>query len=210
MEFASEMVVKAALNGLSMTEVPVTLYPDGRNRPPHLRSWRDGWRHLRFLLLFSPAWLFLYPGTLFLALGAVAQGLLLPGPKVILGISFDVHSMLFSAAAVIVGTQLVTFAVFAKVFIEEKGLQPPSKVVHWLRRHLRLEMMLLVGAVLVLAGLGASGFSLLVWGRYLFGPFDPAVGMRIVIPALTLSVVGAQVMLAGLFLSILELRTRDR
>lgn len=209
MEFASEMVVKAALQKLKVTQVPVTLYPDGRDRPPHLRSWRDGWRHLRFLLLFSPAWLFLYPGALMLVLGAVIQAMLLRGPISMFGASFDIHTMLFSAASVIIGAQLVTFATFSKVFLEERGLHPETPLVVWIRRYLKLETALVAGLGLVLSGLLVSALAVFIWERTRFGALDPTVGMRVVIPALTLTVVGAQVMLAGMFLSVLGLRTRE-
>ena len=121
MEFASELVVKATLFNLRIAEVPVTLSPDGRSRPPHLRSWRDGWRHLRFLLLYSPRWLFLYPGGLLMAIGLVTGAWLLPGPRTIGNITFDVHSLLYSAAAIFIGFQSIAFAVFARFSRSRKG-----------------------------------------------------------------------------------------
>jgi hypothetical protein len=110
MEFASEMVVKATLFKMRITEVPTTLSPDGRSRPPHLRTWRDGWRHLRFLFLYSPRWLFLYPGIALCALGIVVSALLLPGPRMIGRVGFDVHTLLFAAMAILIGFQSVVFA----------------------------------------------------------------------------------------------------
>src|SRR6185503_19182704 len=124
MEFASETVVKASLHGLRIAEVPTTLSVDGRNRPPHLRSWRDGWRHLRFLLLYSPRWLFLYPGLLLMLVGAVVSGWLLVGPRVVDGITLDVHTFLYAAMAIVIGYQTVIFAIFTKVFAITEGLLP--------------------------------------------------------------------------------------
>src|SRR5207302_8707883 len=116
MEFASEMVIKASLKGMRIIEVPVVLHPDGRSRPPRLRTWRDGWRHLRFMLLFSPRWLFLYPGLLLMMVGSVLELWLLPSAKTVGGITFDVHTMLYGAAFVLLGFQSVAFATFTKIF----------------------------------------------------------------------------------------------
>src|SRR5262249_6763249 len=124
MEFASEMVVKAGLFGLSIAEIPVTLRPDGRSRPPHLRTWRDGWRHLRFLLLYSPRWLYLAPGLFLAALGTALILWLMPGPKTLFGATLDVHAMLGAAAMVLAGAQAIFFGVFAKVFGVTEGLLP--------------------------------------------------------------------------------------
>src|SRR5262249_46731876 len=124
MEFASEMVVKASIFDLSVAEVPTTLSPDGRSRPPHLRRWRDGWRHLRFLLLFSPKWLFLYPGFALFVAGLMAMAWLLPGPRTIKGVSFDVHSLLYASLAVTTGFQLMQFWIFAKVYRTREGVAP--------------------------------------------------------------------------------------
>src|SRR5207249_154257 len=116
MEFASEMVVKATLHKLHIAEVPTTLSPDGRSRPPHLRTWRDGWRHLRFMLLFSPRWLFLYPGLILFAVGAVLSLVLLPGPVVVAGVRLDIHTLLVAGFLALLGYQLVLFALFTKFF----------------------------------------------------------------------------------------------
>ena len=127
MEFASEMVVKATLQRLKIAEVPTTLSPDGRTRPPHLRSWRDGWRHLRFLLLFSPRWLFLYPGAALMILGLVSMAWLLPGPRQVGGLTFDVHTLAYSAAAIVCGFQAVAFAVFTKIYGINAKLLPEAE-----------------------------------------------------------------------------------
>src|SRR5579859_2867664 len=124
MEFASEMVVKATLMRMKVSEVPTTLNPDGRNRPPHLRTWRDGWRHLRFLLMYSPRWLFLYPGILLMLVGLAGCFLLLPGRRVFHGVGLDVHTLLYAFVAILLGFQLISFAMFTKVFAITEGLLP--------------------------------------------------------------------------------------
>src|ERR1044072_3841788 len=156
MEFASETVVKASLHGLRITEVPTTLSMDGRSRPPHLRSWRDGWRHLRFLLLYSPRWLFLYPGLLLMLIGTAVSGWLLVGPRVVDGITLDVHTFLYAAMALIIGYQTVIFAVFTKVFAITEGLLPEDPRLTALFRYIKLETGILAGVLLLLAGIGLS------------------------------------------------------
>ena len=208
MEFASEMVVKATLHGLSVTEVPTTLSPDGRSRPPHLRSWRDGWRHLRFLLLYSPRWLFFYPG-LALMVGGFLVGLwLLPGGRTIGRVGLDVQTLLYAAMAVVIGFQAVVFAIFSKVFATSEGLLPPDP--RWGRafRYVTLETGLLVGAILVVFGLVGSAFGFFRWGAEDFGPLDASDSLRIVIPSLTALVLGFQVILSAFFLSLLGLRRK--
>src|ERR1019366_10470343 len=138
MEFASEMVVKATLFKMRITEVPTTLSPDGRNRPPHLRSWHDGWRHLRFLLLHSPRWLFLYPGLILMILGTVAA-LLLPGPRTIGSVRFDVDTLLYAAMSVLIGFQSVVFALLTNVFAISEGLLPEKPDLNRLFRYITLE-----------------------------------------------------------------------
>lgn len=210
MEFASEMVVKASLRGLRISEVPTTLQPDGRDRPPHLRSWRDGWRHLRFLLLFSPRWLFLYPGLALFVAGIAGQAWLLPAARPFGPVVLDVHTMLYAAGATICGLQLLTFALFAKVFAVEHGILPDNRFLLSLRRWMSLEIGLLIGLLLMAGGLGISVHSVLTWESARFGALDPRVGMRIVIPALTLFMVGVQVLFASMFLGVLGLRTHGR
>jgi len=205
MEFASELVVKATLFNLRISEVPVTLSPDGRSRPPHLRSWRDGWRHLRFLLLYSPRWLFLYPGIVLMAIGLAAGAWLLPGPQMIGNVTFDVHSLLYAAAAIFIGFQSVTFAVFAKIFAISEGLVPSNRELERLFTVVDLEKGLVVGAVLTVIGLIASAYALNDWGARLFGPLDVGRTFRIVIPAVLALVLGCQVTLSSFFLSILGL-----
>jgi glycosyltransferase involved in cell wall biosynthesis len=205
MEFASELVVKATLFRLRISEVPVTLSPDGRSRPPHLRSWRDGWRHLRFLLLYSPRWLFFYPGMLLIAIGLATGAWLLPGPRKVGAVTFDVHSLLYSAAAVFLGFQSVIFALFAKVFATSEGLIPEDRQLEKLFKFINLERGLIAGVALLALGLGASIYALNDWGARFFGPLDSSRTFRIVIPAVLALILGFQTTLSSFFLSILGL-----
>jgi hypothetical protein len=208
MEFASEMVVKAALHGLVVGEVPTTLSRDGRDTPPKLRTWRDGWRHLRFLLLFSPRWLFLYPGLALMTLGTAVTAWLLPGTRRLGGVELDVHTMLYAATAVVVGFQAVAFALFTKVFAASEGLLPPDRRLDRLTRLPTLELGLLAGAVLLLGGVAGSLYAVELWGSGNFGRLDPVRMLRLVIPAVTAVTLGAETMLASFFLSVLRLRRR--
>ena len=208
MEFASEMVVKATLLKFAMAEVPTTLWPDGRKRAPHLRTWRDGWRHLRFLLLYSPRWLFLYPGMLLMLVGIVLECWLLPSAKTVGRVTFDVHTMLYGAAFVLLGFQAVAFAIFTKRFAVLAGLFPPDPALEKIFRYVSLEVGLLVGTVLMFVGLGLSVFAVTLWGTKHFGMLDYSQTMRLVIPAALLLIVGAQTVFSSFFLSVLELRRR--
>ena len=205
MEFASETVVKASLHGLRTTEVPTTLSVDGRNRRPHLRTWRDGWRHLRFLLLYSPRWLFLYPGLLLMLMGAVVSGWLLVGPRVVDGITLDVHTFLYAAMAIVIGYQTVIFAIFTKVFAITEGLLPEDPRLKTLFLYIKLETGILAGALLLGAGIALSIYALSFWSSRSFGPLDPSQTLRLVIPAVTLIALGLQTVLSSFFLSILGL-----
>ena len=208
MEFASEMVVKATLQGLRVTEVPTTLAPDGRNRPPHLRTWQDGWRYLRFLLLYSPRWLFLYPGMLLMS-GGLAVGLwLLQGPQMIGRVTFDVHTLLFAAMALDVGFQAVAFAVLAKVFAISEGLLPEDPRLNKLFRWITLETGLVSGGSLLLLGFALSVYALGIWGARSFGPLEYEKTLRLVIPAVTTLMLGIEVIFSSFFLSLLGLRRR--
>ena len=200
MEFASEMVVKASLNKLAIAEVPIILYPDGRSRPPHLRSWRDGWRHLRFLLLFSPRWLFLYPGILLMVLGLVSTIWLLS--------SIKVHSLIYSTTAIIIGFQTVAFSMFTQAFAMSEGLLPDDYRLKRLLRYLSLEKGLIIGSLLVLLGIGGSGYALKLWESSAFGYLNPEQTMRIVIPSVTCLALGCQVIFSSFFLSVLSLKRR--
>jgi glycosyltransferase involved in cell wall biosynthesis len=209
MEFASEMVVKATLLQMKVSEVPTTLNPDGRDRAPHLRTWRDGWRHLRFLLMYSPRWLFLYPGIFLMAVGLAACALLLPGRFVFRGVGFDVHTLLYAFVAVLLGFQLVAFATFTKVFAITEGLLPEDPRMQKWFRWITLETGLIVGSVLVILGLGGSVFAVSGWARQSFGALDTERTLRIVMPAVFALTVGVQVIFSSFFLSILGLRRRQ-
>jgi hypothetical protein len=209
MEFASELVVKAALAGWRIAEVPTVLHPDGRGRPPHLRRWRDGWRHLRFLLLFSPRWLFLYPGVLLLALGATLTAVLYFTPLRVLGAGLDIHSMLYASAAALLGMQLCLFALFARVSAQNAGLLPRQPALDRLLSTLTLERGLMVGLAVLVAGLVWSGVAVWEWRAAGFGPLDPRVVMRDTIPATALLVGGMELMLASFLLSVLRLKANN-
>jgi glycosyltransferase involved in cell wall biosynthesis len=209
MEFASEMVVKATLHNLKITEVPTTLYPDGRSRPPHLRSWRDGWRHLRFLLLFSPRWLFLYPGALLMLIGLATGLWLLPGPRLIGSVTLDVHTLLYSATAVFIGFQAVLFAVFTKIFAINAGLLPADPRLNALFHIFTLEKGLFVGGALTALGLIASAYTLSDWSTRSFGPLEVMWTLRIIIPAVLALILGCQVILSSFFLSVLGMRRKS-
>jgi hypothetical protein len=205
MEFASEMVVKAVIHGLRIAEVPSVLRPDGRERAPHLRSWRDGWRHLRFMLLFSPRWLFLYPGLCLMLMGLLVMAWLLPGPRRVGGVTFDVHTMLYGMAAVLVGFQGVLFAVLSKVFAMTTGLVPQTPAWQRAFRWLTLETGLSAGAALFFGGLASSCLALGIWGSRSFGPLDPVETLRLVIPSAGAIALGCEILLASFFLSLLGL-----
>ncbi len=173
MELASEMVIKAVLFGLRVEEVPTVLRRDGRDRPPHLRPWRDGWRHLRFMLLFSPRWLFWYPGILLMAAGLISGALLMQGPLPLGRITLDVHTLLFAAVAVLIGFQAASFAVLSKFFGIRAGLRrPESRFENWFR-HVTLESGLICGGLLVAAGLFISAGAVWSWGGRGFGQLQP-------------------------------------
>ena len=203
MEFASEMVVKAALAGWRIAEVPTALHPDGRGRPPHLRSWRDGWRHLRFLLLFSPRWLFLYPGLALLALGSLLTVALYIAPLRVGGAGLDIHSMLYASAGALLGMQLCLFALFARVSAQNAGLLPRHPGLERLLGALTLERGLLIGLAAVLCGVAWSAAAFWHWRETGFGALDPRVVMRDTIPATALMIGGMELMLASFLLSLL-------
>jgi glycosyltransferase involved in cell wall biosynthesis len=208
MEFASEMVVKATLLGLRVSEVPTTLSPDGRSRAPHLRSWRDGWRHLRFLLLYSPRWLFLYPGVALMAVGLAVGLALIPGPVNLFGVTFDVNTLLYASAALVIGFQSLVFAVFTRIYAEQEGLMPPSPTLNRLFAYVTLETGLLAGALLIAGGFGFSIWALGAWGARSFGVLDPQETLRLVVPGATALILGFQTVLSSFFLSVLGMSRR--
>ena len=206
MEFASEMVVKATLQRLRITEVPTTLSVDGRTREPHMRRWRDGWRNLRFLLAFSPRWLFFYPGVILLVVGLASMVWLLPGPRRIGTVGLDVNTLLYSGAAIICGSQAIVFAVFSKIFAINSGLLPEDERVRRLVNAPSLELGILSGLVLIVCGLLASAYAVGLWGSASFGPLDTRISLRVVIPAVTALILGVQIVMSSFFMSVLGLR----
>lgn len=209
MEFATEMVIKGSKFGSRMTEIPITLHPDARGRAPHLRTWRDGWRHLRFYLMYSPRWLFLIPGALLMLAGAGVYWLASPaGGRVLNGVRFDVHTLLFASLAIICGYQAVLFAVMTKTFAIRERLMPEDARLTRMYRWFNLETGLLAGAVGFIAGVALLGSAIRQWWSGGFGPLDYSHTMRVVIPGMTLTVLGFQTVLSSFFLSILGMRNR--
>lgn len=206
MEFASEMVVKATLAGLRIAEVPTTLVPDGRSRPPHLRSWRDGWRHLRFLLMMSPRWLLLYPGLGLLLVGLVAQAAILRGPIVVSGVGFDIHTMLYAAGAAVLGLQLIIFSVLARAVGCVKGVLPITPGIERLWQCLTLERGIVTGIAVGLCGFALAVRSVDLWLDAHLGALDPTEMMRYAIPSVTLMIAGAEIVFASFVLSFIEPR----
>jgi hypothetical protein len=206
MEFASEMVVKASLASLQITEVPTTLSPDGRQRAPHLRPWRDGWRHLRFMLLRSPQWLFLYPGLLLVALGLVGSTALTRGPIQVPGIfTLDINGLLYCSIATIVGVQITFFGLFAVALGRKMQLRIAKGLQERLLRAASHEIAIATGACLVLGGLGGAIYAVLQWGHSSFGALVPSDMMRITIPSVTALAIGTQILFGGFMLGFIEI-----
>jgi glycosyltransferase involved in cell wall biosynthesis len=206
MEFASEMVVKAAMRGLKTAEVPIVLHPDGRGRPPHLRPWRDGWRHLKFLLMHSPRWLYLYPG-LVMAIGGLGGMILLAvlGSIRIFGIELQVHSMLAAGIIGLLGMQTLSFAVLARELAQRRGFLPPSPMLERFWRQASLERAALAGTILLIGGLIGLVVATIHWAAIGFGNLDLAETMRAVVPSLIAMGVGLQLVLSAFLAGILEL-----
>jgi hypothetical protein len=203
MEFASERGVKASLMGLRIDEVPTTLQKDGRSRAPHLRTWRDGWRHLRFLLLYSPRWLFLYPGMIAALVGFAATVWLFPGERTLGALRFNVDTLTYAVGLMLMGVHICVFAVCAKVFGISEGLLPPDKrFARWFR-YLNLETGLIVGVLLLLAGLGSLGYAVDLWHRAGFGSLDATRMLRITLPSAAMLMMGVEAVFASFFLSLM-------
>jgi hypothetical protein len=201
MEFASEMVVKATIQRLTIAEVPTTLSPDGRSRPPHLRSWRDGWRHLRFLLLFSPRWLFFYPGSCLFMVGLAAMVGLLPQPRSVGSVTFDIHTLF----------QCMLFWLFVRIYGAREGIVPSDPRLRSIVSVCTLEAGLICAAVMLLAGLGLGIHAVSFWNAESFGALSATQAMRFVIPSGTLILLGFQTASSAFFISVLEIRsTRNR
>lgn len=210
MEFASEMVIKATLKSLRIAEVPITLHPDGRSRPPHLKPWRDGWRHLRFMLIFSPRWLFLVPGLVLAALGGVSGTILSLTPVRLGSVELNTGTLAVSCMSVVIGAQLVAFAFFTKVFAVAEGLLPQNPRFSRLFKLFSLEKGIALGGVTLLFGMGRLLYALWLWREVGYGILPYADNMRRLIPAATLIVLGIQIIFSSFFMSVLGLKTATR
>ena len=206
MEFASEMVVKASLYGLKVFEVPTILYPDGRSRAPHLNTLSDGWRHLRFLLLYSPRWLFLYPGIIAVVVGVAAYIWISPGPRIVGTISLDINTLLYAALLILIGVQAILFAILTKTFGIREGFLPPDPQLDRLIKFASLETGALTGLLLIAGGGLSSVVALYNWESRSFGPLDPSISIRLVIPGVILIAIGFQIILSSFFLGILSMQ----
>ncbi len=207
MEFASEMIVKATLARWRIAEVPTTLSPAGRSRAPHLRTWRDGWRHLRFLLMMTPRWLMLYPGAALIAMGTAAEVAILRGTIVIDGVGFDIHSMLYAASATVLGLQLVLFSLLARTVGVLKSVLPMSPALARFLRVFTLERGILLGLSLGTVGLALAVYSVVSWAHARLGALDPTEMMRVAIPSVTLMLAGAEIFFASFLLGFIDLRS---
>ncbi len=204
MEFASEMVVRAALERLKVAEVPTTLSPDGRSRPPHLRTWRDGWRHLRFLLTFSPRWLFLYPGAILSLAGLALVALLFRGPVGVGGVGFETKSFMAGCLCLLVGVQSLTFALMVRRYASRQGYLPRhSRYADFLDR-VTLERLALGALALFIAGCGGVAWCFLAWWGAFFGPFDSPPATRLMVLSITLIAAAVQVFLTAFLVAVME------
>lgn len=207
MEYASEMVVQATLHKLKICEVPTTLKKDGRDRPPHLRSWSDGWRHLTFLLMHSPNWLFLYPGLLSFVIGLLISAKIVINPIIVNNICFDVNTLVYSAVATIVGFQLILFYVLTKKYATLTKFIPITKIDKYLIKF-TMNRGIFIGAILFLIGLIGSIVAICIWSNAGFGNLESSKMLRLTIPMLILFVCGIQLMFSSFFLGILEIKIR--
>lgn len=211
MEFASEMVIKATFKSLRITEVPITLHKDGRSRPPHLKPWRDGWRHLRFMLIYSPRWLFLVPGLVLALAGLLVVGALAFAGHIMVGrVVFDVGTMAVASMAIIVGFQLTAFAFFTKVFAIAEGLLPDDQKFTQVFKVFTLEKGIVFGLLVLAGGLALLGAALWAWRQAHYGALDYGENLRRLIPAVTLIVIGVQTVFSSFFMSVLGLKTATR
>ena len=208
MEFATEMIIKASLFGQRVTEVPITLHPDGRtSHAPHLKTFRDGWRTLRFFLMYSPRWLFVVPGVVLILLGVIGYCIVIPGARVG-GVAFDAHTLLVASLATLCGYQSILFAIFTKTFAINEGLMPEDQHFNRLFQILNLERGLVLSAAAIIAGLVLLGIAVNQWRLVNFGILDYAATMRLVVPGITLTALGFQTVFSSFFVSILGMRRK--
>lgn len=210
MEFASEMVVKSTVAGLRVDQVPITLRPDRRTRAPHLRSWRDGWRHLRFMLLYSPKWLFFVPGLFLFTAGTLGFLVLMHGPVRIGAVTFDTNTLLICSATILIGFQILFFAVYTKTFAVQTGLLRPDPRIMWLLNSQPVEWGVGIGIILALLGMGYIIYSVLQWQEVGFGSLSYSYSLRIVIPGVTAVALGVQCIFSGFALAVLGLERNTR
>lgn len=203
MEYASEMVVQATLHKYKMAEVPTTLKKDGRTRPPHLRSWSDGWRHLSFLLIHSPNWLYFYPGIILFVFGTIATIALSITPISIGSVTFDINTLLYTGMCVIVGLQLIMFSLFVRTYARNTGFIPVGKTNRVLERF-TMNLGVLIGAVLTLVGLILSIVAVNIWSVASFDTLEPQNVMRVTIPSLVLIVCGIEILFSSFFIGVLN------
>lgn len=208
MEFASEMIVKASLFNLRICEVPTTLSVAGRTRAPHLRTWSDGWRHLRFLLIYSPRWLFLYPGMIMLLVGLLSGAFIIRGPVQIFNIYFDTNTLLYAGAAAIVGFQLIVFGIFTRRYAIQSGLMPERRTFVTIEKWLTLERGIITGVFFTLSGFAGSAYSLYLWDQVDFGSLEYSSILRVVIPSVICIILGLQIIFSSFFLSVLTLNRK--
>ncbi|OLE32424.1 MAG: hypothetical protein AUI36_29055 [Cyanobacteria bacterium 13_1_40CM_2_61_4] len=210
MEFALEMVVKAQMHGLRITEVPITLSPDGRGRPPHLRWNRDGWRSLRFYLLMSPRWFFAIPGLTLLVCGMLVSIVLLPGPISVMSITFDYHTLMYSTSAIVLGYQSVLLFIFAKLMATESGLHPATTKSWFLEQRRTLERCIVIAITLAAVGVVLGIIATRQWSLVRFGNLRPAVTIRLVICSVLFLLLSGQTFMAGFFFGFMNLVAERR
>lgn len=208
MEYASEMVVQAELNNLKVIEIPTTLKKDGRSGKPHLQSFRDGWRHLTFLLMYSPNSLFLYPGLFFVISGIILSCILLMGDFYIGSVSFGIHTLLYTCAAIVVGINIIFLDVYTKVYAYKTRFIPRNKTIDKIAKY-NMNKGIVIGFILFFVGIIVSIFGILVWKKASFGQLDPTIVMRMLIPAVTVIVIGIQVLFASFFIGILNIKHNE-
>ncbi|MDZ4838842.1 MAG: glycosyltransferase family 2 protein [Bacteroidota bacterium] len=209
MEFASEMVVKSTIKKLKIAEVPTILHPDGRSRPPHLRTWRDGWRHLRFLMMYAPAWVFFYPSITLILIGTILGGLITNQPLEIRGVTLDVDTLMYMALLVFVGVQGITFYMIAKIFAINEGLLPYSKRMARYSNWFTFEKGLVISLILILAGLVGSISAINHWRSVNFGDLETGFSMRIIVPSILAILVGVQLFFTNFVMGILGLKKKS-
>jgi hypothetical protein len=204
------MVIKAEMHGLRMTEVPTTLSPDGRDRAPHLRRYRDGWRSLRFYLLMSPRWFFGVPGLVLLASGAIVSALLLFGPVKLMSVTFDYHTLLYSTSAILLGYQSILLFIFAKLMAVETGLHPPKTKFWFLEERRTLEQCVTIGLALIVIGVVLGIMAARQWEMTGFGALRPESTIRFAICSVLFLLLGGQTLLAGFYFGLINLVAERR